>query len=97
MRCAKHAGRFINGDNIRQSYRTWWFDQLDMTPGFVEYVLVEEFQTIQVQLDGTPGQPLLETEEVIDQLLLGEIVDFIVEKLANATNGPCVRVDGLGL
>ncbi len=97
LRCTKQPSRLGNGDNVRQSYSPWRLDQIDMNPGLVQYVPVEESKSIQIQLDGTPGVALLEIGEIIDQLLLGQIVDAMVKILADATDAPGVGVDSFGL
>jgi hypothetical protein len=58
---------------------------------------VEELQPIQVELDRAPGMAVQQIGEIFRQLLLGQVLDFIVEIGPDAADRPRVRLDRLGL
>jgi hypothetical protein len=67
------------------------------TQGFFRTCCVVELQAVQVELDRGPGVRGHQIGEVVGQLRLGQIVDLVVEVVADAANGARVGLDGLGL
>lgn len=72
-------------DNIRQVPDLWRLDQADTSPRFMQYMGIEEFEAVQIELNGTPGVRLQQFREVIGQLLFGQIVDLVVEIRTDAS------------
>jgi hypothetical protein len=46
---------FLDGKDIGQALGLWWFDQLDVRPGLVQHMGVEELSPVEVELDRAPG------------------------------------------
>jgi hypothetical protein len=65
--------------------------------GLAQDVGVVELQAIEIELDRAPGVRVQQLGEVVGQLLLGEIIDSLIEVRADAADGARVGVDGLGL
>jgi hypothetical protein len=83
---------FLDGDDIRQALGLRRLDQINVLPGLMQHMRVEEFQTVQIELDGAPRVRVKQIGEVVGQLLFGKIVDLILEIRADAANGPGVGV-----
>jgi hypothetical protein len=65
-------------------------------PALLQHVDDEEFQAIQVQLDRTPGMRSHQTGEIVQQLLLGQVVNAMGKVGADAPYGAGIGFDGLG-
>ena len=57
---------------------------------------VIELEAIQVEFNGTPGVRFQQISKIINQLLPGEIIDFMIKIVANAADGTRVGLNGLG-
>ena len=53
MGCHEQSFGFIDGDDIRQTLGFRQLDQINVGPGLMQHMRVEEFKTIQIELDGT--------------------------------------------
>jgi hypothetical protein len=94
--CEQPSG-FRNGHNIRQTLCPWRFDQLKHWPGLIQNVGIEEFKTVQIKLNATPGVRFQQVAEIIGQLGFGQIVNLIVEISADAPHGTGIGVYRFGL
>jgi hypothetical protein len=62
-----------------------------------QHMGVKELQSVQVELDRAPGMRVEQIDKIVGQLLLGQIVDVMVEIGADAADRPRIGVDRLRL
>ena len=95
--CGKELVYLIDGQDIRNPGCLWRFYQGDIIPGFIQYIGVKEFQTVQVKLDRAPGTRIQELVEIVKQLVGCKIVNPAVEIVSDTPDGPCVGLNGFWL
>jgi len=95
--CGKELVYLIDGQDIRNPGCLWRFYQGDIIPGFIQYIGVKEFQTVQVKLDRAPGTRIQELVEIVKQLVGCKIVNPAVEIVSDTPDGPCVGINGFWL
>ena len=95
--CQEQTLGFINGNDIRQALGPWRFDQPEINPGLMQHMGVEEFKTVEFQLDGAPGMRLQPIGAIIDQLRFGQVIALFIEILANTPKGSGIGLYRLGL
>jgi len=61
----KQLPGLLDGDDIRQTRRFRWLDQIQVRPRLVQHMGIEELQAIQIELDGTPG---MSVEQIVEYL-----------------------------
>jgi hypothetical protein len=56
-----------------------------------------ELETLQIDLDGTPGVRGNQIVEVVGQLRWRQVVDLVIEVVPHAPDSAGISIDGLGL
>jgi len=97
VRRLKQPSRFLNGDDVRQPFGTRGLDQINRHPGFFQHMLVEEFEALQIELDGTPGVGAEPVGEIGQQLRLRQVMEPMPKIVADAADGARVGINRLGL
>ena len=87
----------LNRKYVGYTAALWRFDQRDILPGFVEYMSVEEFQAVEIQLDRTPWVVLKQLGEIVEKLVGCQVADLAIEIIAESPYGSGVGVNGLWL
>ena len=77
--CQEQTPDFLNGNDVRQALGFRWFDQINMAPGLAQHMDIEEFKTMHIELDGTPGMRLQQIGEILEQLRFGQLIKLIIE------------------
>ncbi len=60
-------------------------------------MLIEEFESIQIQFHRTPGVGFQQVMKIIDQLLFRKSIDFRLKILTDAPDSARISLDGFGL
>jgi hypothetical protein len=63
----------------------------------MQHMGIIELEAVQIELDRTPGMRRLQISEIIGQLGFGQLINVLIEILANAANGAGVGLYRLGL
>ena len=58
---------------------------------------VVELESVEIELDGTPGVGREQIGKVVGELLPREVIDVVLEVAADAADGAGIGLDSLGL
>ena len=63
----------------------------------MERMGVVKYEAIEIELDGAPGVRTEQIDEVVGQLLFGQLIELIIEILTDAADGAGIGLYRLGL
>lgn len=88
---------FLNRDDDRLALASGRLDQAGRHPGLAQDMFVIELQSVQVELDRTPGVRGHQIAEVVGELGCGQIVNLLGEVIADSADSPGIGLNGLRL
>ena len=93
----KKLPSLVHRDDVRQTLGSGRLDQAGSGLRFMQHMGIIELEAVQIELDRTPGMRRLQIGEIIGQLGFGQLINVLIEILANAANGAGVGLYRLGL
>ena len=94
-RAINYTLNLLHAEDVGQYPCFGWLDDIDPDPFPIQHVLVEELQTVAVDLYCTPGVALHQGGEIVLEMRLIEAIGTAVEELSDTPYGSGVGIDGV--
>jgi len=87
----------LRAEDVRNPGYFWSLYKRDVLPCFVQNMGVEKLESVEVKFHGVPGVRLQKRMKIIQQLILGQIVQLAIKVIADPSKPSGICFNGFGL